>query len=145
MTYPLGRGVEHAGEHPDVTIGSVLRSRLDPKSEDYRANLAAMQALWDTVAAELERVPTIGGQRYVDRHHARGKLLVRERIERLVDPNTPLLELSPLAAWGTQDAIGAGIVNVIGVVENTLVAISGTDMTYRGGSANPTSWRKQQR
>ena len=72
-------------------------------------------------------------------------MLVRERIEKLVDPNTPLLELSPLAAWGTQDAVGAGIVNVIGVVENTLVAISGTDMTYRGGSANPTSWRKQQR
>ena len=72
-------------------------------------------------------------------------MLVRERIEQLVDPNTALLELSPLAAWGTQDTVGAGIVNVIGVVENTLVAISGTDMTYRGGSANPTSWRKQQR
>jgi len=128
-----------------MTIGTVLRSRLDTKSDEYRSNLAQMQALWDTVATEMASVPTIGGQRYVDRHHARDKMLVRERIERLVDPNTALLELSPLAAWGTQDAVGAGIVNVIGVVENTLVAISGTDMTYRGGSANPTSWRKQQR
>jgi len=128
-----------------MTIGTVLRSRLDTKSDEYRSNLAQMQALWDTVATEMASVPTIGGQRYVDRHHACDKMLVRERIERLVDPNTALLELSPLAAWGTQDAVGAGIVNVIGVVENTLVAISGTDMTYRGGSANPTSWRKQQR
>ena len=59
-----------------------------------------MQALWDAVAAEMASVPTIGGQRYVDRHRARGKMLVRERIEALVDPNTPFLELSPLAGVG---------------------------------------------
>ncbi len=51
----------------------------------------------------METVPTIGGQRYVDRHRKRGKMLVRERIEALVDPDTPFLELSPLAAWGTED------------------------------------------
>jgi acyl-CoA carboxylase subunit beta len=129
----------------DMTIGTVLRSRLDTKSDDYRANLAAMQALWDGVAAELARVPTIGGQRYVDRHRLRGKMLVRERIEALVDPNTPFLELAPLAAWGTQDPIGAGTVNGIGVIEGVQCAITGSDMTYRGGSANPTSWKKGHR
>ena len=125
-----------------MSIGTVLRSRLDTRSQDYLDNLAAMQALWDEVAAELAKVPTIGGQRYVDRHRRRGKLLVRERIEALVDPGTPFLELSPLAAWGTEDPIGAGSVTGIGVVEGVECAISGSDLTYRGGSANPTSLAK---
>ena len=125
-----------------MTIGTVLRSRLDTRSEDYLVNLVAMQALWDDVAAELAKVPTIGGQRYVDRHRRRGKRLVRERIEALVDSGTPFLELSPLAAWGTEDPIGAGSVTGIGVVEGVECAISGSDLTYRGGSANPTSLAK---
>ena len=97
------------------------------------------------VEEQLAAVPSIGGQRYVDRHRARGKMLVRERIEALVDPNSPFLELSPLAAWGTQDPIGAGTVSGIGVVEGVEVAISGTDMTYRGGSTNPTTLTKSAR
>ena len=127
------------------TIGTVLRSRLDTSSDEYRANLAEMQALWDLVADELATVPTIGGQRYVDRHRKRGKMLVRERIEHLVDPGTPFLELSPLAAWGTQDPVGVGVVAGIGVVEGVECAITGTDMSVKGGAANPTTWKKQQR
>ena len=123
-------------------IGTALGTRLDTRSEVHRANLVAMQALWDEVAAELAKVPTIGGQRYVDRHRRRGKMLVRDRIEALVDANTPFLELSPLAAWGTEDAIGAGVVTGIGVVEGTQIAITGSDMTYRGGSANPSTVTK---
>ncbi len=123
-------------------IGTPLRTRLDTTSDEYRANRDAMQALWDEVAAQLALVPTIGGRRYVDRHRSRGKMLVRERIETLVDPHTPFLELSPLAAWGTQDPIGAGSVTGIGIVEGTEVAITGSDMTYRGGSANPTTLAK---
>ncbi|MEE9414477.1 MAG: carboxyl transferase domain-containing protein, partial [Acidimicrobiales bacterium] len=111
-------------------------------SDDYLSNLAAMATLWDEVAAELAKVPTIGGQRYVDRHRRRDKLLVRERIESLVDPNTPFLELMPLAGWGTQDAVGVGSVTGIGVVEGVECAISGSDMTYRGGSANPSTFTK---
>ncbi len=125
--------------------GSVLRTRLDTRSDEYRGNLAAMQAMWDVVAEELAKVPTIGGQRYVDRHRRRGKMLVRERIEALVDPHTPFLELSPLAAWGTQDPIGAGTASGIGIVEGVECAITGSDMTYRGGAANPTTWRKGHR
>ena len=123
-------------------IGTVLKTRLDTTSDAYRSNVAAMQGLWDEVAAQLAAVPTVGGERYVDRHRRRGKMLVRERIEQLVDPNTPFLELSPLAAWGTDDPVGAGAVTGIGVVEGTLVGITGTDMTYRGGSANPTTLGK---
>ncbi len=123
----------------------VLRSRLDTRSDGFRANLAAMEELWDGVAAELAAVPTIGGQRYVDRHRTRGKLLVRERIEALVDPYTPFLELSPLAAWGTDDPVGAGVVTGIGIVEGTEVAITGSDITYRGGSVNPATLTKTAR
>lgn len=126
-------------------IGTVIRSRLDTSSSDYRDNLAVMQGLWDQVAEQLASVPTIGGQRYVDRHRTRGKMLVRERIDALVDPNTPFLELSPLAGWGTQDPVGVGVVTGIGIVEGVQCAITGSDMTYRGGSANPTSWRKTAR
>ncbi|MCP4958523.1 MAG: acyl-CoA carboxylase subunit beta [Actinomycetia bacterium] len=104
-----------------------------------------MQVLWDDVEAEMAKVPSIGGQRYVDRHRARGKMLVRERIETLVDPGTPFLELSSLAGWGTEFPIGVGIVAGIGIVEGTQVAIYGTDMTYRGGSMNPVSVDKMAR
>ncbi len=101
-----------------------------------------MQALWDLVAAEIEKLPTIGGQRYVDRHRKRGKMLVRERVEALVDPNTPVLEVMPLAAWGTQDAIGVGTFCGIGVIEGVECGIIGSDMTYKGGAANPNTWSK---
>lgn len=124
---------------------SVLRSRLDTRSAEHAANLALMQQLWEQVAEQLATVPTIGGQRYVDRHRTRNKLLVRERIEALVDPHTPFLELSPLAAWGTQDPVGAGVVTGIGIVEGTEVAITGSDITYRGGSVNPTTLTKMSR
>ncbi|HEU5082155.1 MAG TPA: carboxyl transferase domain-containing protein [Acidimicrobiales bacterium] len=124
---------------------AVLRSRLDTSTAEHRENLAAMQALWDEVAEQLATVPTVGGQRYVDRHRTRGKLLVRERIELLVDPHTPFLELSPLAAWGTEDPVGAGTVAGIGIVCGTECLITGSDMTYRGGSANPSTVAKNLR
>jgi acetyl-CoA carboxylase carboxyltransferase component len=124
---------------------SVIRSKLDTRSDDYRANRAAMEALWADVEAQLSAVPSIGGQRYVDRHRARGKMLARERIEHLVDPDTPLLELSPLAGWGSEFPIGAGSVNAIGVVEGVECVITASDMTYRGGSMNPRSVDKGER
>lgn len=68
-------------------MGTVLRSPLEARSDEYRATLAAMQALWDEVAAQLAKVPSVGGQRYVDRHRKWAKLLLRERIEALVDPH----------------------------------------------------------
>ncbi len=125
-----------------MPIGTPLRSRLDTRSADYRENLAAMQGLWEEVAAELAKVPTVGGQRYVDRHRRRGKMLVRERIEALVDSTAPFLELSPLAGWGTPDPVGVGVVTGIGVVAGVECAITGSDMTYRGGAANPTTLTK---
>jgi len=126
-------------------IGTILSTKVDTSSADWHANVAAMQALWDQVAEQMAMVPGVGGQRYVDRHRRRGKMLVRERVELLVDPGSPLLELSPLAGWGTQDAVGVGLFNGIGVVEGVECLITGSDMTYKGGSSNPTTFQKSSR
>jgi acetyl-CoA carboxylase carboxyltransferase component len=122
-----------------------MRSRLDTRGDAYRDNRAAMQAMVDEVREEMASVPGIGGEKYIDRHRRRGKLLVRERIEAFVDPDAPFLELMPLAAWGTGDPVGAGTVVGIGLVEGVECVITGTDMTVRGGAANPSTVRKGER
>ena len=124
---------------------SVLRSKLDTSGDDYQQNLAAMEALWAEVDTLMASVPSIGGQRYVDRHRKRGKMLPRERIEHLVDPDTPFLELSALSGWGSEFPVGTGTTVGIGIVEGVECAISATDMTYRGGSMNPRSVDKGSR
>lgn len=86
-----------------------------------------------------------GGEKSVARHHQRGKLLVRERIELLVDRDSPFLELSPLAAAGTDYEVGASVVCGIGVVSGVECHISGNDPTIRGGSVNPYTMRKSMR
>ncbi|BBB01216.1 putative acetyl/propionyl-CoA carboxylase, beta subunit [Actinacidiphila reveromycinica] len=83
-----------------------------------------------------------GGPKYVERHRTRGKLTARERIELLLDPDTPFLELSPLAGWGSNYATGASLVTGIGVVEGVECLISANDPTVRGGSSNPWTLRK---
>ncbi|HUF98176.1 MAG TPA: carboxyl transferase domain-containing protein [Ilumatobacter sp.] len=124
---------------------SVVRSRLDLRSDSYRDNRAAMQAMWDDVEALMATVPSIGGQRYVDRHRQRGKFLARERIEMLIDHDTPFLELSALCGWGTEFPIGCGVVSGIGRIEGVECAINAIDMTYRGGSMNPSTVTKAAR
>jgi hypothetical protein len=119
-----------------MTIGTALRSRLDVRSAEFRANAEQMGALWDQVAEQMAAVPTIGGENYVRRHRMRGKMLPRERIEELVDPNTPFLEISPLAGYGTGEPVGVAVVTGIAVVENTECVIWASDMTYRGGTMN---------
>jgi acetyl-CoA carboxylase carboxyltransferase component len=83
-----------------------------------------------------------GGAKYVDRHHERGKLLPRERIELLVDEGSAFLELSPLAGWGTDFTVGASVVTGIGVVEGVECMITANDPTVKGGASNPWTVRK---
>ena len=87
----------------------VLRSHLDTASESYRANRAAMQEKLARLEALLDQARAGGGERYVARHRARGKLLVRERIEGLLDPDSPFLELSPIAGATTEYRVGASL------------------------------------
>ncbi len=123
----------------------VLGTRLDPRSPEYRSNRAEMQRLLDDVRAAQAEALVAGGEKYIRRHQERGKLLVRERIQLLIDRDSPFLELSPLAAWGTGDPVGAGVVTGIGLVDGVEVVVSGSDMTVRGGASNPWTLRKNQR
>ena len=83
-----------------------------------------------------------GGEKYVERHHNRGKLLARERIELLLDPGTAFLELSPLAGWGSDFTVGASVVTGIGVVEGVECMITANDPTVKGGASNPWTVKK---
>ena len=84
----------------------VITSHVDPADETYRANRAAQLAVLDELEKQLELMIAGGGERYQQRHRDRGRLLARERIELLVDPDSPFLELSALAAWGTGFTVG---------------------------------------
>jgi len=83
-----------------------------------------------------------GGERSVQRHHARGKLLPRERIELLIDEGSAFLELSPLAGWGSDFTVGASMVTGIGVIEGVECMITANDPSVKGGSSNPWTVKK---
>ena len=129
---------------------AVLTTRVDPKSDEARANAKAMRALVadlrDKTAAVSER-GAAGDERTIARHRERGKLPVRERIDQLIDPGSPFLELSPLAANGMYDdeAPGAGIVTGIGRVSGTDVVIVANDATVKGGTYYPMTVKKHLR
>ena len=120
----------------------VLTSLLDTASETYRANRAAQLTVLDQLTEQLDLARAGGGERYQQRHRERGRLPVRERIELLLDPDSPFLELSSLAAWGTEFAVGATLVTGIGVVSGVECVLIGHDPTVRGGAMNPYSLRK---
>ncbi|GAA0846282.1 carboxyl transferase domain-containing protein [Streptosporangium amethystogenes subsp. fukuiense] len=117
-------------------------SRLDTSGDDYLARREAMLAKLAELDAEQARAVAGGGEKYVDRHRARGRLLARERIELLVDPDSAFLELSPLAGWGSDFPVGASVVTGIGVVEGVECVLVANDPTVRGGSSNPWTLRK---
>ncbi|WJV48004.1 acyl-CoA carboxylase subunit beta [Streptomyces flavofungini] len=121
---------------------TVLASALDPASPEYADHRAAMLAKLAELDAEQAKALDGGGEKYVKRHRDRGKLLARERIELLLDPDTPFLELSPLAAWGSEYPVGASMVTGIGVVEGVECLITANDPTVRGGASNPWTLKK---
>jgi acetyl-CoA carboxylase carboxyltransferase component len=123
----------------------VLMSTLDPRSSSYLDNRTAMLDRLAELESALNQARGGGGEKYVTRHHARGKLLPRERIELLIDRDSPFLELSPVAAWGTDYPVGASVVTGIGVIEDSPCVIVANDPTVRGGAVNPFSLRKTQR
>jgi acetyl-CoA carboxylase carboxyltransferase component len=109
---------------------------------DASANRTAMLAKLAELDAEHAKAVAGGGVKYVDRHHARGKLLPRERIELLVDPGSAFLELSPLAGWGSDFTVGASVVTGIGVIEGVECMVTANDPTVKGGASNPWTVKK---
>jgi acetyl-CoA carboxylase carboxyltransferase component len=129
---------------------AVVRSSIDSGSEAFRANEMAMRALVDDLRARmavLTRNGAGGDDRSVARHRERGKLPVRERIDRLIDPGSAFLELNALAANGLYDdeAPGAGIVTGIGRVEGIDTVIVANDATVKGGTYYPMTVKKHLR
>jgi acetyl-CoA carboxylase carboxyltransferase component len=101
-----------------------------------------MCSLLEEIEAQLELARAGGGERGVARLRKRGKMLIRERIELLLDHDSPFLELSPLAGWGTDYAVGGGFVTGIGVVSGVECVIAGNDPTVLGGAMTPIVGKK---
>lgn len=112
------------------------------EDEEFLANREASRAALDALAVEHAKALAGGGERYTTRHHARGKLLARERIELLVDAGAPFLELSSLAGWGSDFTVGASLVTGIGVIEGVECLVIASDPTVKGGASNPWTLRK---
>ncbi|HNM85141.1 MAG TPA: carboxyl transferase domain-containing protein [Mycobacterium sp.] len=121
---------------------TALASTLDPRSDGYRDAAAATTAKLTDMDLELAKAIAGGGAKYVERHRARGKLTARERIEALVDPDSPFLELCPLAGYGSEFQVGASVVTGIGVVEGVECLLVANDPTVKGGTSNPWTLRK---
>ncbi len=126
---------------------TVLKSQLQPGTDAFEANRAAMQALVDDLRATLEATARGGSEAARAKHTARGKLLVRERIDALLDPGSPFLEIAPLAAHGMYDdpVPGAGMVAGIGRVSGVECLVVANDATVKGGTYYPVTVKKHLR
>ena len=126
-----------------------IPTRIDSSSELFATNTTAYRELVATLR-ERQQIAIDGGhgrEKSIDRHHARGKVMARDRIDLVTDDNTPFLEFSTLAAWGqyNHEAPGAGIVTGIGVVHGVPWVFIANDATIKGGSLLPVSIKKHVR
>ncbi len=124
-----------------------LTSKLNPRSEAFKASAAQMQTLVDDLNTKLSTIAQGGGTAARAKHVARGKLLPRERVEMLLDPDTPFLEIAPLAALNVYDnaAPGAGVIAGIGRVSGVECVIVCNDATVKGGTYYPLTVKKHLR
>ena len=126
---------------------TVLQTQLNPRSADFQANAQAMRTVVDDLKAQVAKVAQGGGPEARRKHTGRGKLLPRERVDVLLDPGTPFLELSQLAAHGmyNDDAPGAGLITGIGRVAGRDCVIVCNDATVKGGTYYPMTVKKHLR
>ena len=122
-------------------------SKLNPRSADFQANAAAMQALVDDLRAQCEKIAQGGGEAARAKHLGRGKLLPRDRVQQLLDPGTPFLEIAPLAAMNMYGnaAPGAGLIAGIGRVAGVDCMVVCNDATVKGGTYYPITVKKHLR
>ncbi len=124
-----------------------LKTAVDPHSDTYQRNAAAMQELVESLRTDVKAVSAGGGEQARAKHVARGKLLARDRINALLDPGSPFLELSQLAAFGMYDneVPCAGIVTGVGRVSGVECVIVANDATVKGGTYYPETVKKHLR
>ncbi len=125
----------------------VIRSRINPSSPEFKENYDYNRAKAEEYRRILEEVRNRRSEKAVRLHRERGKLLARERVERLIDPGTPFLELSPLAAYGmyNNEVPQAGIITGVGVIEGKEAVIVANDATVKGGTYFPETIKKHLR
>jgi 3-methylcrotonyl-CoA carboxylase beta subunit len=125
----------------------VLETKVDRKGAEFAANSAAMRGLVEELRDRQAKIAMGGGDAARAKHVARGKLLPRDRIEMLLDPGAPFLELSPLAAWGmyADESPGAGIITGVGRVAGRECLVVCNDPTVKGGTYYPVSIKKHLR
>ena len=125
----------------------VIESKLSPRAPDFQANADKMRALVDDLKQKVAQAALGGGDKARDKHTARGKLLPRERINLLLDPGAPFLELSQLAAFGmyNDDAPGASLISGIGRIAGVDCLIIANDATVKGGTYYPMTVKKHLR
>jgi 3-methylcrotonyl-CoA carboxylase beta subunit len=118
---------------------AVIQSQIDPRSEEFRRNYDHNCQLVEQLEERQAKTRAGGSERAVKRHLEAGKLLPRERVELLLDPGTPFLELSPLAAYGmySDETPGAGSINGIGIVSGVECMIGANEATIKGGTSYP--------
>ncbi|SPA04504.1 Methylcrotonoyl-CoA carboxylase beta chain (fragment) [Cupriavidus taiwanensis] len=126
---------------------AVIETKLNARSESFRTNAQAMQDLVADLQEKIAKLAEGGGAAARDKHLSRGKLLPRERVQQLLDPGTPFLELSQLAAYDMYDdaAPGAGIITGIGRVAGQECVIVCNDATVKGGTYYPMTVKKHVR
>ncbi|MBI1892102.1 MAG: methylcrotonoyl-CoA carboxylase [Burkholderiales bacterium] len=126
---------------------TILESKLDTRADDFKRNAQAMQALVDDLHAKVQHIMQGGGEEARNKHTARGKLLPRDRVQMLLDPGTPFLEFSQLAAYGMYDnaAPAAGIITGIGRIAGQECVIVCNDATVKGGTYYPITVKKHLR
>jgi 3-methylcrotonyl-CoA carboxylase beta subunit len=126
---------------------TVLHSQLNPRSADFAANAAAMRTVVEDLKAHLEKIAAGGGEAARAKHTARGKLLPRDRVQMLLDPGTPFLEVAPLAALNmyNNDAPCAGLIAGIGRVSGVDCMVVCNDATVKGGTYYPMTVKKHLR
>ena len=131
---------------------TILQTQLNPRSADFTANAQAMRALVSDLQTQLAKAEQGGGEAARAKHSARGKLLPRERVQMLLDPCTPFLEIAPLAALamypdrdGSDSAPGAGLIAGIGRVSGVDCMVVCNDATVKGGTYFPLTVKKHLR
>src|SRR3954469_26072586 len=126
---------------------ATLDSELNVRSAEFQANATAMQAIVDDLKAKVAKISEGGGEEARKKHTSRGKLLPRERVNQLLDPGTPFLEFSQLAAFGMykDEAPGAGVITGIGRVSGRECVIVCNDATVKGGTYYPVTVKKHLR
>ena len=126
---------------------TVIKSTLKPRAKDFKENATAQEAVVADLREKTLKIALGGPLTSRERHVARGKLLVRDRVQKMCDPGTPFLELSPMAAYGMyeDDIAAAGIVTGVGVVSGAECVIVANDATVKGGTYYPITVKKHLR